>query len=1013
MSYPSSQGLPPGDGLPTHPRCAPIAASRQRWKYAQFRGAFSTYTGVDQLVRNFVKSPHKWSLEGDKAYRYLRDHLQEPEADRPWSRAVSSDGTVEDDPYAAEVLAEFGKVATKLLADSDSKVVQQGLSLLAATSSTAPAGINVAKALLGSDKAGSNTLVGAALEVAGHCFREARDFTALFQRIDQNGIDKETATALARLVVLRQHALDGIEPERALRWMAALKQLVNKDDPGFATTQSTRAATEALAAMLRMRRLAPGFLAPDSREASVLRLILVQRHDALWSKDKKTHTVTCAALRRLVRYLDGQGQGDVLLQVMADEDEPLLAKAPETTTSPTTKPTTNGGTPDRVPPRPTPPIQQPTEPRAPEETTMETNGASRGKQAGDNRRMEPDPDQRAVIEAAPSEFVLVIAPPGAGKTAVACARVAWLAQNEVPPASMLMISFTRVAVAEFRERVKKLAPEVPDIHGVEVSTLDSLAYRILKGLDEDADQDSLMGGYEQNIERATQKIRSGDAAICDWIRHYQHILIDEAQDLVGVRAKLVTEILRCRSEACGATVFGDPAQAIYGFTTDDDEDGSESTSFFEALEQAGLVPRTLELTHIHRTDRPKLKGLFLQGRRPLTMDATDPRAAWERARELIEQHADEDIGNQDALMETLLDLDALVLFRSRAQVLLSSSLLHNEDRAHRIRMSGTPMVIEPWIGFLLRDFDKTLLLRSDLAQRWEARAGHPCLSVNRRDLDSAWSVLRELAPGNRQGVDMPALRKLLSRSRPPIQVSTPELGTRGPILGTVHASKGREASDVIFMLPPEKSNHKDTDYLEEGRVLYVGATRAVRSLRIGAAAACYAGRMNDGRVYRKLPKDGLRPQMEIGREGDVDPHAIVSQAILDADGSHAQQEWLAEHADKTIKVFGHDELQNGTYRILTEKDPQICIGALSQRFRNDLQALARQCGYRNVRPMERIKHLHMIGVTTVAFDRDDPRLPELHEPYATSGLFLAPVVRGFTTIQFLTTTHRDFPTTQW
>jgi AAA domain len=1007
MSSTSHPGLPPGSGAPTHPRCAPIAASRQRWKHAQFRGAFSSYTGVDQLVRNFVKSPHKWSLDGDKTYRYLRDHLQEPEAGRPWSRAVSSEGTVEDDPYAAEVLAEFGKVATTLLANSDSKVVQQGLCLLAATSSTVPAGIKVAKALLGSDKAGSITLVGAALDVAGHCFREPGDFAALFQRIDRSGIDKETATALARLVVLRQHALDGLEPARALRWMAALKQLVNKDDTGFATTLSTRAATEAIAAMLRMRRLAPGFLAPDSREASMLRLILVQRHDALSSKDQKEHTITCAALRRLVRYIDGEGRGDVLLQVMADESEPLLTVPEPMTDGPKNKDAS-----DVVDqPKPKPPIQPPTEPRPHQQTVTEPHDAPGAETVSDGRQMEPDPDQRAVIEAAPSEFLLVIAPPGAGKTAVACARVAWLAQNEVPPASMLMISFTRVAVAEFKERVKKLAPDVPDIHGVEVSTLDSLAYRILKGLDEDADQDSLMGGYEQNIERATQKIRSGDAAICDWIRHYQHILIDEAQDLVGVRAKLVTEILRCRASECGATVFGDPAQAIYGFTTEDDEDGSASMSFFEALEQAGLEPRTLKLTHIHRTDSRKLKGLFLQGRMPLAGGVAEPRVAWERARELIEQHADEDIGNQDGLTATLLDLDALVLFRSRAQVLLSSSLLHRDGIAHRIRMSGTPMVIEPWIGFLLRDFDKALLLRSDLAQRWDARAGHPCLSVNRRDLDSAWSVLRELAPGNRQGVDMPVLRKLLSRSRPPIQVATPELGTRGPILGTVHASKGREASDVIFMLPPEKSNHDKTDYLEEGRVLYVGATRAVRSLRIGAAAAAHSSRMNDGRVYRKSPKDGLRPQLEIGREGDIDPHGSVAQSIHDADVAHAQQEWLAAQADKTIKVIGHDQLKNGTYRILTEAEPQACIGAFSQRFRSDLLSVARQCGYRNVRPTDLIKHLYMVGVTTVAVDRDDPRLPELHEPYATSGLFLAPVVRGLTTIQFLT--NRDFPTTQW
>ena len=109
------------------------------------------------------------------------------------------------------------------------------------------------------------------------------------------------------------------------------------------------------------------------------------------------------------------------------------------------------------------------------------------------------------------------------------------------------------------------------------------------------------------------RIHDGDAAIVDWIQHYRHIIVDEAQDLVGARAKLVAAILKVRSPETGATVFADEAQAIYGFTTDEDDATGKTESFFDVMEQHGLYPERRELKTIHRTKNPKLQALFLEG----------------------------------------------------------------------------------------------------------------------------------------------------------------------------------------------------------------------------------------------------------------------------------------------------------------------------------------------------------------------------------------------------------------
>lgn len=62
-----------------------------------------------------------------------------------------------------------------------------------------------------------------------------------------------------------------------------------------------------------------------------------------------------------------------------------------------------------------------------------------------------DLEQLEVILEAPACWQFVIAGPGAGKTAVACQRIAYLIDEAVPPSRLLLASFTRTAVAELRD----------------------------------------------------------------------------------------------------------------------------------------------------------------------------------------------------------------------------------------------------------------------------------------------------------------------------------------------------------------------------------------------------------------------------------------------------------------------------------------------------------------------------------------------------------------------------------
>jgi hypothetical protein len=119
-----------------------------------------------------------------------------------------------------------------------------------------------------------------------------------------------------------------------------------------------------------------------------------------------------------------------------------------------------------------------------------------------------DESQREVIDAPPEDRLLVGAGPGTGKTAVACARVSQLIdQGGLEPSRIWLISFTRTAVLEIRERIAAYLEDAAAAYSVKIATLDSHAWTIHSGFDEDA---KILGSYEENIERVLDLVRQDE-----------------------------------------------------------------------------------------------------------------------------------------------------------------------------------------------------------------------------------------------------------------------------------------------------------------------------------------------------------------------------------------------------------------------------------------------------------------------------------------------------------------------
>src|SRR5262249_49173948 len=156
------------------------------------------------------------------------------------------------------------------------------------------------------------------------------------------------------------------------------------------------------------------------------------------------------------------------------------------------------------------------------------------------------------------------------------------------------------------------------------------------------------------------------------------------------------------------------------------------------------------------------------------------------------------------------------------------------------------------------------------------------------------------------------------------------------IIGTIHASKGREAEEVILALPPLPG--EEDDVAEETRVLYVGATRPKRHLLVHVDPETKAYPLPSGRLWcvRVVPtrKLSLSASVEVGLNGDIDRAAGVQEPLAPSGGeARASQRLLAESASHLRSVVAHcdREWEYSAYRIELPEHPGVWIGQFTRR----------------------------------------------------------------------------------
>ena len=432
--------------------------------------------------------------------------------------------------------------------------------------------------------------------------------------------------------------------------------------------------------------------------------------------------------------------------------------------------------------------------------------------------------QHAVLEAPVQRSILVLAPPGTGKTHILTHRLKRLieaAGRESVAEAIVVLSFTRSAVMEISRRLNVLvgAGAGDDLRYATVRTFDSYAtWLLLKDLPSEA----ISGlSYDERIKKLTQLL-SHDAlpGAAELVAEIRWLIVDEIQDLVGPRAAMV-RLLSSLVSRNGQTVFllGDPAQAIYDYQVD----GTDELTSEQFLTEIRLLPRVdfleVELDEYRRFTNERIEEFVRKARIAMGPDGTEPDGAelGGLLRHLGRPITVHEIPNLVAPGHSL-----AVLTRNNLQAYQLTRWCQNNGIAAEQHAGAGGAHWPAWIARLFLGFKNRMMSRDMAYQRW-------CRFVQDREVSSFEEALRFLDDqGSIQDgiIDIAKLRQRVSQRAPmwsPNRVSSDALRVL-----TIHRSKGLEF-DSVLLLEPESNSAGDP---QEVRVLYVAATRARDELRV-------------------------------------------------------------------------------------------------------------------------------------------------------------------------------------
>ncbi len=419
--------------------------------------------------------------------------------------------------------------------------------------------------------------------------------------------------------------------------------------------------------------------------------------------------------------------------------------------------------------------------------------------------------QRAILNDNSSQYIVVTAGPGSGKTRVLVHKLAsLLLLEDVKHEQLLMVTFSRAAATEFKQRLYSLIGNAASF--VEIKTFHSYCFDLL----------GKMGSLEESenvVRDAAEMIKNGDVELGRITKTV--LVIDEAQDMDENEFALI-EALMDRNEEMRVIAVGDDDQNIYQFR------GADSRYLRSFITERGAVKYELLENYRSCANIVELANLFSE-------------TITERMKTAPVIPVNKDNGNVKLIKHTSRNLEEAVVNDLKASAYGGNVcvLTSRNDEAFRVvgmlRKNGIrAKLIQSLDSFDLRDLAEIRFFLKNI----NAECASPVVSDDmwesaKDDLKEQYkdSECLELCLNMLEDFELSNERKYKTDLDMFLHESRLEdfyRDEQGVVtVSTIHKSKGREFDSVFMLLNNVNAN---TD--EDRRKLYVGMTRAKTNLHI-------------------------------------------------------------------------------------------------------------------------------------------------------------------------------------
>lgn len=440
--------------------------------------------------------------------------------------------------------------------------------------------------------------------------------------------------------------------------------------------------------------------------------------------------------------------------------------------------------------------------------------------------------QMEIISDKESRCIVVAAGPGSGKTRVLVHKLAsLLLLEDVKHEQLLMLTFSRAAATEFKQRLMELIGNAA--HFVEIKTFHSYSFDLMGRIGNLEDSDDV-------VRRAAEMIRNGEV---EPNRISKTVLvIDEAQDMSADEYALVQALMQ-QNEEMRAIAVGDDDQNIYEFR------GSDSKYLYELSRMEGS--RFVEMTENYRSSKAVVEFANFFSRKIHRRLKRTPISSVTNADGKVVVTRFESENLYEPLVHDLISRPHIgtigLLTQTNEESVIFLALLRCRGVNAKLIQSadGFNFSALAEVRYFLRQLEMMVTTPVIPDEAWHTAKER---TFSKYTSSASLSYLKRCV----ELFEKTVRTKYYSDFKEFVYESSIEdfsdIDGADVTISTIHKSKGREY-DEVYMVVGKGYGLNDEQY----RRYYVGLTRAKKNLYIYTGSACFDG----GSTFAEYRFDGL------------------------------------------------------------------------------------------------------------------------------------------------------------